>query len=63
MTKDERIAHMVCREIADIEDNLIRARITQRRSPNWRSGNGQTIAEIIAGYEHELAEIKKCLPV
>ncbi len=43
--------------IANVQDDLLRAKWAQRRDPNWKSGNGETIDEVIAGYEKHLAEL------
>lgn len=45
--------------IANAEDNLFRARHTMRHQPDWKSGNGEPIAQIVAEYEGHLAALKE----
>jgi len=44
--------------IANAEDNLARAKSMQKRNPNWISGNGEPILEVIHSYERELRHLK-----
>jgi hypothetical protein len=61
-TINETIRKAVQNQIDNLTDNLYRARLQKRRNPNWRTGNGETIDEVIRGYEHELNEARACLP-
>lgn len=42
-------------------DDLARARMQKKADPNWRSGNGETIDEVIAGYEARVADLTEGL--
>ena len=44
--------------IGNAEDNLARALAAQKRNPNWVSGNGEPILEVIHGYERELRQLR-----
>lgn len=44
--------------IDNVEDNLYRARLAQNRNPLWTSGNGEPIADVIAGYENRLKRLR-----
>jgi ABC-type phosphate transport system auxiliary subunit len=59
----ERIDRMVRGQISSIEDDLARSRLQQRKNPNWVSGNGEHISEIVRKYEYELDQTRKCLPL
>lgn len=45
--------------ISYVEENLFRARHTARHQPDWKSGNGEPIAQIVAEYEAHLAALKE----
>ena len=45
------------RELVNVEDNLCRAKIQKRCFSEWKSGNGQSIESVIAGYEAERQKI------
>lgn len=61
MTDDTKkfLTTLVQRELGNIRDDLTRARMQRDRDHNWRSGNGETIVEVVAGYE--LREAKAAL--
>ncbi len=44
--------------IGHMEGNLYRARLAKRGDSNWKSGNGEPIDAIIAGYERQLAALR-----
>jgi hypothetical protein len=44
--------------IAAAVDNLRRAELTMQRNPNWVSGNGEPILELIHAYEREFRQLK-----
>lgn len=45
--------------IGNMEDNLYRAKMQQHAMPTWMSGNGETIDQVIAGYQKELDALKE----
>ena len=45
------------RELGNAEDNLYRAKMQQRASSDWRSGNGETIDEVVAQYQRHRDEL------
>ncbi len=47
--------------LANAEDNLCRARMQKRAMPNWSSGNGETIDELITAYEKERDQLLEAL--
>lgn len=44
--------------IGNDEDNLARAEMQKRVNPNWVSGNGETIDEVIAQYKWRIETLK-----
>jgi hypothetical protein len=44
--------------IGNAEDNLFRAQLQKKSDPNYRSGNGDTIDEMISGYQKQVDELK-----
>ena len=57
-----RIDRAVQSALINIEDDLYRARLQQRNNPNYVTGNGEHISDIVRHYEYELELTKKCLP-
>ena len=47
--------------IGNAEDNLFRYRLQQTANPDWISGNGGKIRDIILELEKEIAELKENL--
>lgn len=47
--------------IGGMEDNLYRAKLQKKAMPDWHSGNGEHIDELIAQYEKGIAELKEPL--
>jgi hypothetical protein len=37
--------------LGNVGDDLYRARLQQGADSSWRSGNGESIGEVVAGYE------------
>jgi len=58
-----RIDRAVQSALINIEDDLYRARLQQRNNPNYVTGNGERISDIVRHYEYELEQTKKCLPI
>jgi len=44
--------------IGNAQDNLMRAQMQKKSNPSWKSINGETIDEVIAGYQKHLDELK-----
>lgn len=44
---------VVRKELGNIDDNLYRAKLQQRRDSDWTTGNGKSIDSLIAGYQRE----------
>lgn len=42
-------------------DNLTRALLQRGADPEWKSGNGESIDEIVAGYNSEAEELEAAL--
>ena len=45
--------------LASAQDNLARATMQRERMPEWVSGNGEPIDEVVAGYWADVNEIKE----
>jgi hypothetical protein len=43
--------------ISFLQDNLYRFRMQQKANPNYVTGNGEPIADIIANHEKQIAEL------
>lgn len=47
--------------IFNAEDNLYRAQLQKRAMPEWVSGNGVSIDDMIAGYQATIDKLKEGL--
>lgn len=48
-------------ELANASDNLARAQMQKRANPDWRSGNDESIDDVIAGYQRHVDELEVAL--
>ena len=44
--------------LVNAKDDLARATMQKRANPNWRSGNGETIDELISQYQAQVRELE-----
>ena len=47
--------------IVNAKDDLYRAQRQKRLAPGWKSGNGETMDEVIAGYQRQVNELTEAL--
>ncbi len=47
--------------LGNAEDNLYRAKLQQRAMPDWTSGNGEPVQDLITGYQKLVDELKEAL--
>jgi hypothetical protein len=45
--------------IGNAGDNLHRAKMQQKANPYWRSGNGESIDNVVDGYQREYDELRE----
>lgn len=45
--------------ISNTEDNLYRCKMQAKRDPEYKTGNGVSISEMVSRLEAELAELKE----
>ena len=60
-TMNEAQRRAIQSAIGNMQDNLYRARMQKRADPSWVSGNGETIDQVIAGYQKELDHLQEGL--
>lgn len=51
------VERAVDRVLGALDDNLYRAKLQQRADPDWRTGNGESVDSMIAGYQRERDEL------
>lgn len=44
--------------LGNAEDNLARAKMQERADPTWRSGNDESIQEVVASYQAHADKIR-----
>jgi hypothetical protein len=47
--------------LGNAQDNLERAKRQKEADPNWVSGNGDTVDQMIAGYQKQVDNLKEGL--
>jgi Trk K+ transport system NAD-binding subunit len=57
----ELVIRLLKKDLVDAEDNLCRARMQKRHDPNWKTGNGEPIDEVIASYQEWADRTQKAL--
>lgn len=58
---DNIVIKTLGRELINVGDDLYRAECTLKTNPDWRSGNGETIQEVVAGYQRQWDELRAAI--
>lgn len=58
MLLNESQMKAIRRAIREAEEDLSRAKLQKRANPKWESGNGESINDVIVGYQSEVDALK-----
>jgi hypothetical protein len=53
------IRELLRREIGSVDENIYRAGLQKKSNPNWICGNGESIDDVIAGYQKRRDKLAK----